>query len=208
MKRAKGVLVMKKMIITIGRQYGSGGHAIAEKVAEELGIHFYDEAKISASAQKKGLNVAKKDETKDVTDFGNYLIKKYDPMIQKTEQDEIFDLEEQTILTAAAEGSAVFVGHCANYVLRDEPDLLSIFIYAPAEFRIRRVMEVYGAADRGRAIRIIKKTDRTRRNYNRYYSEYEWGGTEGNHFLMDSSIFGIEETARLIAEIARKHFKE
>lgn len=202
------------MIITVGRQYGSGGHEIGEKIAKELGIKFVDEQIIDLAAEKSGVYISKimkTDETRngniaETKGTGDYQVLKTSPMYRRSESDNLFTLESQ-IICREAEESCVVVGHCGNYVLRDIPKALSVYVYAPKEFRINRVMEYYKVATREEAIKEIKRMDKIRRNYYEYYAEYKWGGKEGRDMLIDSSMFGIDATAHLLADIAKQRFE-
>lgn len=204
---------MKKMIITIGRQFGSGGHEIGKKLAEKLDLTFVDEQLIEEAARALGKDPEKVKELDETSrsgsartkGSGDYQVMKNAPMYQFTQQDRLFELEAEAIRNAA-EKPCVIVGHCGNYVLRDMPLTLSAYIYAPEEFRIERVMHEYGAPDRETAKRDIQRMDKVRRKYYQYYADYEWGGKEGRDILIDSSLLGIDGTVTILKELAERHF--
>jgi len=162
----------KNMIITIGRQYGSGGHEIGRKIADELGIRFYDEQIIDSAAVNSKISEDK------------------------------FCLEKKVIQNAARE-SCVIVGSCANIVLGDIDKSLAAFIYAPIEYRIQRVRDLYLSGSTEEAIAQIRRVDKNRRNYYQYYTDYEWGTHEGHDILIDSSTYGIDGTARILVDLAK-----
>lgn len=202
----------KNMVITIGRQFGSGGHEIGAKLAEKLGLAFYDEEIITEAAKSANVpedKIKAFDENRGKPLFkpsseGDYMILKKAPLYQYTQSDKVFELEASVIRAAAKAGNCVIVGHCGNYILKDTPTTLSAYIYAPDDFRADRVMNYYGAENRDDALKKIHDMDAQRRNYYQYYAGYEWGGREGRDLLINSASLGIDATVDLLAEVAEK----
>ena len=154
---------MKLPVITISREYGSGGRAIGEKVAQALGIPFYDNDRISELAKESGLAdvYIKKTERMKATSF---LYGLYMNATQQPTRDDLFELQSKVIQKVADEGPCVIVGRCADYILRDRKDLFSVFIHAPMEFRVRRAKTAYDVdADNMEA--HVKKQDKERANF-------------------------------------------
>lgn len=188
----------KKMIITIGREFGSGGHEIGEKVARLLNIRFYDKNLIELAADRNGLDaesVAPSDERAPGLFASGYA---------PTLSDQLFYAQSDLIRSLAETESFVIVGRCANSVLYGVADTLNVFIYAPLHDRIERVMNRYLIENEERARKEISRVDKIRRNYYQYYTEYRWGSQNGHDILINSSMLGIDETAQLIAMLAKK----
>lgn len=189
----------KRMIITIGREYGSGGHEIGEKLAKRLGIGFYDKNLIELAAKHSGLDetVLHSNDEKAPSLFAS----PYMPTIS----DQLYLAQSEIIQKLAKEESFVIVGRCSNAIL-DRKDTLNIFIYAPLKNRIDRIMDRYLIDSPDKARKEILRTDKIRRSYYQYYSDYQWGSREGFDLLIDSSMFGVDGTVDIIESIARKRF--
>ena len=198
----------KKVIITIARQYGSGGREIGNRLAELLGIPLYDQLLIKAAAEAGDLHpdVAERVDERAAGSLlytfamGAGLHTTSAAMAHMPVNDRLFHHQCEYIKARAAEGSGIFVGRCADYVLRDVPGRLSVFIYAPIEARRTRVMERHPELREGSALDLINKTDRRRASYYGFYTGGKWGRYENYHLAIDSSLYGIEGAARLIAE--------
>ena len=193
---------MKLPVITISREYGSGGRAIGEKVAQALGIPFYDNDRISALARESGLAdvYVKKAERMKATSF---LYGLYMNATQQPTKDDLFELQSKVIQKVADEGPCVIVGRCADYILRDQKDLFSVFIHAPMEFRVRRAKTAYDVdADNMEA--HVKKQDKERANFYNHISDKKWGDANSFHFAM-SSVYGIDFSA-VVLKHAALHF--
>ena len=200
----------KKLIITIGRQYGSGGNEIGRKLAEELGIDFYDENILRMNSDESGIKESYfhlADEkagsrllyrivsgmTPEMREpsFGSDLIS----------ADNLFRFQSEVIRKLAEEQSCVIVGRCADYVLEDADDieLVRVFIYADMDARIRRVREkeLYAPED---VRKNVKRIDKERRNYYRYYTGRGWADPENYDLLINTSTTGIKGSVRMIEE--------
>lgn len=200
----------EKVILTIARQYGSGGREIGEKVAASLGIAFYDKELITLAAQKSGLNTnilhsADEKATNSLLytlAMGSSIYSSggavnYDIPIN----DRLFITQCDIIKNLAEENSCVIVGRSADYVLRGHPRHISVFIYADLDTRIARVAARHSLTPAA-ARDLITKTDKRRSNYYNFYTGQKWGKYDNYRMSVDSSLLGIEGTAKLIAQFA------
>ncbi len=194
---------MKKVIITIGRQYGSGGRQVGMKLAEKLGIKCYNNELLAEAAKESGLcaEVFEKIEEKPVSTFLYFQAGKYDqgemPLNHK-----VFLAQMQTIKKIAERESCVIVGRCADYVLKDRDDVINVFIHAPLEDRVQRVIERDGVAP-GKAEKRVKKVDKERASYYNFYSTKRWGACDSYDICLDSSKFGIDGCAKIIEDLIK-----
>ena len=192
---------MKLPVITISREYGSGGRAIGEKVAEALNIPFYDNDRIYEMAKESGAEeMVRKTERMKATSF---LYGLYMNATQQPTKDDLFELQSQVIRKVAEEGPCVIVGRCADYILRDRDDLLSVFIHAPLEFRVERARTAY-QIDTDNIEAHVKKQDRNRANFYNHITDRKWGDANSFHFAM-SSVYGIDFSAEVLKHAAM-HF--
>ena len=202
----------EKIVITIARQYGSGGREIGEKVAKALGIKHYDENLITLAAREGNLDetVASKADESAANSllytlalgsnfFGSAMNFGYKPPLN----DKLFLLQSDVIRRAAEEGSCVIIGRCADYVLRDHPKRLSVFVYGDLPHRKARVMERHEGLTEAQAIDLINKTDRRRSSYYNFYTGNKWGKYDNYHLAVNSSLLGIDKTAEMIADAAK-----
>lgn len=200
------------IVITIARQYGSGGREIGEKVAAALGIKHYDENLITLAAREGNLDetVASKADESAANSllytlalgsnfFGSAMNFGYKPPLN----DKLFLLQSDVIRRAAEEGSCVIIGRCADYVLREHPKRLSVFVYGDLANRKQRVMERHEGITEAQAIDLINKTDRRRSSYYNFYTGNKWGKYDNYHLAVNSSLLGIDKTAEMIANAAR-----
>ena len=195
---------MEKGIVTLGRQYGSGGRAVGAALAERLGVPFYDRELIQLAAEKSGVDPGILAVHNEKAVQATLVKMKGSPggLGGKPVGELLYQLQSQIILELAEKGSCVIIGRCADYVLRDRKELFSVFITAPAERRIERIME-RNRMGREDAARAIEKVDRQRSDYSRHYTGKEWGSQESYGLLVDSSERGIEGTAAYLEEILR-----
>ena len=201
-----------KIIICIGRQLGSGGHDIGRMLALDFGARYYDRELLNLAAKESGLSekfLAQNDERKG---FFKSLINVQIPHVGNStyrsnfSQESLFQFQSEAIKKAASQGSCVFVGRCAEYVLRDQPNVVSVFITAPMDFRIRQVMNKDGL-DRIAAQKKIENGESQRADYYNYYTGKKWGHATGYDLCIDSSVLGLPATEKFIAEFIRKKFK-
>ena len=203
----------KKILITVARQRGCGGPEIAAKVAEILGIPLYDKEIIEGAAAvgELHIDVATREDEKAAHSLLYTLamgahahtvtpgVALHIPI-----NDRIFLLQADFIREKAAEGSAIFVGRCADYILRDEPARLSVFLHAPYDARVDRVMAEDSSLTRAAAGDLVTKSDRRRSSYYGFYTGGKWGKHENYHLSLDTEFLGIDGTAELIAAAARR----
>lgn len=197
-------------VITIARQYGSGGREIGLRVAELLGIKSYDKELITMAAQKSGLNtnVAHHADEKATNSLlytlamgsGSFNTANFSMDIPIN--DKLFIAQSDIIKGLVEENDCVVIGRCGDYVLRNYDNRLSIFIYADMPCRIRRICEINNVSE-NEAKDMIKKTDKRRINYYNFYTGRKWGAFENYHASFNSSVLGVERTAQTIAAMAR-----
>ncbi len=190
----------KHMVITIGRQFGSGGREIGRGLAEQFDIPFYDKELIVASAKKSGLSETmfeNVDEQAANSLLYSLVLGAYAPTAGMTGvpplsiNETLFQVQSDVIKELAQEGSCVIVGRCADYILRNRTDCVNLFIHAPMPERIKRAVSKYDVAQE-KAEDVIHKTDKKRANFYNYYSGQKWGEAKNYHLSLDSSLLGIE----------------
>ena len=201
---------MEKIIINIGRQFSSGGRYISKILCEEFGCRYFDKEILDLAAKESGFSpdvFKKSDEKKS---FIHTLFHLHAPMLSddnfynnKFSEESLFKFQCDAIRKAASQGSCLFIGRCADYVLRDEPNTVSIFLAADMEDRISRTMERYNM-DEESARKTISKKDSTRASYYNYYTGKKWGAAESYDLCINTSIFGLDETAKFIADFIRR----
>lgn len=197
----------KKIVVTISREFGSGGRIIGSRVAEKLGIPFYDRKIIELSAEKSGLAVSFVENTEQKIKnkflhnlaFGSYYMGADLGGMQLSLSDKLFIATCDIIRRLADEGSCVIVGRCADYVLKDRKDAINIFIYSDIESKTRRAVEEYGIAP-DKAAAEVQKNDKYRANHYNYYTERTWGDKANYHLCLNSGFLGIENTVDIIAD--------
>ena len=197
------------IIVNVGRQIGSGGRAVAQLLAKEFEAAFYDKELLALAAKESGFApefFEKNDEHKGFLRslFNLHALNMGSSNFYTSDfsQEGLFRFQCDAIRKAAADGSCVFVGRCADYVLRDDPRCVNIFITASMDFRIDHVAERNGCS-RDEARRMIEKGEQERATYYNYYTGKRWGAAESYHLCADASLFGIEKTAAFIASFIR-----
>ena len=194
-----------KFIVNIGRQLGSGGREIGEKLAARLGIDFYDKELINLASEESGLCrefFEKADEKASQGIIGGLFGMRF-PFISN---DALFKVQSDVIRKLASEKSCLFVGRCADYILRDNPRCVNIFISASREDRIARLCRLHSISESA-AEEKMNKADKRRAEYYNYYSYKTWGAAATYHLCVDSSVLGIDETVGYIEEFVRKKLK-
>ena len=194
---------MKQIIITIGRQFGSGGLLVAKEIGARLGVPVYDNELIMKAAQDSGFDVEffmRSDEKKSIFSLSALFSSGTDNCMSDSG---LFNMQCETIRRIAEQGPAVIVGRCADYVLRDDENLISVFLTSPLEARVERVMQRDGLSYE-EAMEKIEKKDRSREDYYNYFTFGNWGVASTYNLCIDSSILGIEGTADYIIEFVKK----
>ena len=197
----------KKTLITIGRQFGSNGRIIGETIGKRMGIPCYDKQLIKRVAKESGLWEDLLDELDEKRSNSFLYSVVMDPYafsysfdkqgFGMTLNQKAFMATYNTIENIAKEGSGVFVGRCADYVLRNTDKVLSVFLYAPLEVRIRTIMDRFDLSEK-QAKEQIQKEDKARASYYNYYTSNKWGKMESYDLCIDTSILGPEKTAEQI----------
>lgn len=195
----------KQYIITIVREFGSMGRPIARRLSELLGIEFYDRDIVEETARKMNLPVSVISINEE--NQGSAYSRMRFPLgkSSREKQDEIFRVQSEIIRSLAKRESCVIVGRCSDYILRDFENRLSICVYAPFEKRIENCVSSLGM-DEETAMQMTVEVDKARRKYHKRYANYSPEDIKNKNLLIDSSFFGIEGTAKLIAEIAKSKF--
>lgn len=190
-------------IITISRQFGSGGRTIGKLVAKELGIPCYDKELIEKIAEESGY--AKEyisEESEYAPGTGSFVYGFLGRgMDGLSNADRIWFAQKKVILELAEKESCVIVGRCADYLLKDRDDCLNVFIYASKEFRADRIVNQYGETGVEPMKRLKEKDKKRKLNY-KYFTEQEWGKMSNYHLSIDSEKLGIEKAAQIIVEAA------
>ncbi len=201
-------------VITIGRQLGSGGREIGQRLSSRLGIAFYDKELIQIASRQSGLKeefFERVDEQKhfslfpgllgmrpSLTDdlFSNYYLS----------NESLFRIQSDVMRKLAAEGPSIFVGRCADYVMKDMKECLNLFICADPGDRVRRIAERHGITE-NKAKELIERTDKGRSSYYNYFTGKEWGAAGSYHLSINSSLLGIDESVSLICHVAAMRFR-
>ena len=200
----------KHIIICVGRQLGSGGHDIARMLAMDFNAKYYDRELLNLAAKESGFSEKFFEQNDEKKGFLRSLLN-----VQATHlsgvslyksnfsQESLFQFQSDAIRKAAEEGSCVFVGRCADYVLRDMPNVVKVFITASKRFRIDQITQRRSVSVE-QAKRIIQQEEERRATYYNYYTGKTWGAAESYDLCIDSSILGLVETEKLIADFIRK----
>lgn len=194
------------IIITVGRQLGSGGRTIARMLAEDFDCQFYDRELLNLAAKESGFSEEIFKQNDEQKGFLKSLFHLHAPHVSDTNfydsrfsQESLFQFQSDAIRKAASEGRCVFVGRCADYVLRDRMDVVNLFITASMEDRIKAVSERH-QCDNDTARRIIKEKESQRANYYNYYTGRRWGHAESYDLCINTSLIGMEKARQLIRE--------
>lgn len=193
-------------IITIGREFGSGGHLIGKRLAEKLQIPFYDKELLDRAAKDSGLckEIFENQDERPTNSFLYSLVMdsysfgySSNVMNDMPLNQKVFLAQFDTIKRLAEEGPCVIIGRCADYALEDRSDLLSVFIHADQDVRVRRISKIYDLSA-NKARDRIRKNDKSRSSYYNYYTSKEWGSVDSYDLSIDSGKFGIDGSVDLI----------
>ena len=195
-------------IITITRQYGSGGREIGQKLAEDIGAEFYDNKLLDVAASQSGIHKShfeNNDEKRPNSLL--YLLSTTYGQGGVPFDDTVFFAQLNAIQKIATTQSCVILGRCADYALRDFDGVINIFICAPFELRVKRAVEVYGIAEK-HASDYVKHIDKQRTSYYNYYTDKRWGLPSNYHLCLDSSALGIDGSAFLLKQFVDDYYKK
>ena len=196
----------EKFVINIGRQLGSGGREIGEKLASQFGIAFYDKELIRLASKESGLGkefFEKADEKESHSFIGGLLglrtnISNEVYVNNYLSNETFFKIQSDVIRDLAEEKSCLFVGRCADYILRDHPRCINVFITADTDDRVKRVVRDQQLTEE-KAQEVLEKTDKKRSGYYNYFSNKVWGAAASYHLCINSSVLGIDETVAFIS---------
>lgn len=200
----------ENLVIAIGRQFGSGGRDIGKGVAEKLGIAFYDKEILANAAKESGImqDLFEEMDERYTPSFlynlsvgGGYTF----PFFYGMDNDQLptgerlFAWQARTIQKFANESPCVIIGRCADYILKDNPKLVSIYIHADMDYRKKRISELYNLREDAAAV-LIRKTDKTRANYYNFSTDRKWGDMTNYDLCINSAKLGTEKTIQLICD--------
>ena len=204
---------MKHIIINVGRQLGSGGHDIGRMLALDFQAKYYDKEIMNLAAKESGFsekffeqNDEKKGFFKGLFNIQTSHISGGSMYKTNFSQESLFQFQSDAIQKAAKEGSCVFVGRCADYVLRDFPNTVNVFITASMKYRIEQIMNKQ-YLDHDAARKFIEQKESDRAAYYNYYTGKKWGAAESYDLCIDSSVLGLVESEKIIAAFIRKRFQ-
>ena len=200
----------KHVIICVGRQLGSGGHDIARMLAMDFNAKYYDRELLNLAAKESGFSEKIFEQNDEKKGFLRSLLNMQPTQLagvnlykSNFSQESLFQFQSDAIRKAAEEGSCVFVGRCADYVLRDMPNVVKVFVSASMRYRIDQLLARRSVTPQ-QAKRIILQEEDRRAAYYNYYTGKKWGAAESYDLCIDSSILGLVETEKLIAAFIRK----
>ncbi len=195
-----------KIILNIGRQLGSGGAQIGRELAERLNLAYYDKELVYEASKDSGLCedcFEKADEKRNRSLSGWLGLGGFGAGFGGLSNEELFKILSRVIDRLAEEKNCVFVGRCADYILRRRPECFNVFVCAPLEFRIARIAMQLGISAK-EAEEKIHSEDKARAAYYNFYTDKVWGQADGYHLCVNTAVLGVEKTADLIEEMLRK----
>lgn len=200
----------KKIIISVGRQIGSGGRIVAQQLADVFGCKLYDKELLNLAAKESGFSENFFEQNDEQKGFMKSLFHIHVPLMGTNNfykndfsQESLYQFQSDAIRKAASESGCVFVGRTADYVLRDAPNLVSVFITANMDQRIQRVCKRMDV-DRAVARKFIRNHEEERASYYNYYTGKVWGHSESYDLCINSSLLGIDKTSEFVAEFIRQ----
>ena len=191
---------MKNRVITISREFGSGGRTIGKIVAEKLGIPCYDNELLQEIAAKSGFT---QNYIKEAGEYapGGFLASAFShPASGPNNADYLWEIQYRLITELAEKGPCVIVGRCADYVLRDKADCLRVFIHADMSFRMKRIVNIYGEQENSPEQRL-KDKDKRRAAYHRFYTNMKWGHAQNYDITLNSGTLGIDKCVKIIQDL-------
>ncbi len=207
----------KRFIINLGRELGSGGRIIGKKVASELGIEFYDKRLIQLAAKESGISaelferVDEHSRRKTLSTLVSYLKNPFSGSEAAGNSvisaEALFEIQSDVIRKIAQRGSALFVGRCADYILRDYPLSINVFITANRADRVARIADLHSVSEQ-EAERMIDRCDEQRADYYNFYGTGQWGHASSYHLCINSSLLGIDQTADYIIDFIHRNVQD
>lgn len=193
---------MANKIITISREFGSGGRTIGRQLAKKLGISCYDSELIEKIAEKSGFAKEFIAEKSEYTASGNWLSRGLSgrDYLGHSYQDDLWIIQQNIIIELAQKESCVIVGRCADYILKDKADCLRVFIHSDMEARAKRIVEQYGESKNSPQKRLRDK-DKRRAAYYQFYTDMKWGDVHNYHIALNSGELGIDRCVDLLANL-------
>ena len=204
---------MEHIIINVGRQLGSGGHDIGRMLALDFQAQYFDRELLNLAAKESGLSEKIFEQNDEKKGFFRGLLNMGAPHLSGGNfkpdllQESLFQFQSEAIRKAAKDSSCVFVGRCADYVLRDFPNTVNVFITASMKYRIEQIMNKQHL-ERDQARKFIEQKESDRAAYYNYYTGKKWGAAESYDLCIDSSVLGLMETEKIIAAFIRKRFEK
>lgn len=196
-----------ELIINVGRQFGSGGRLVALALGRKLGIPVYDQELIAKAAEQSGFSkelFANSDEKRNLLALSSFIVDvgRFGSADNYMSDNQLFVIQSNVIRSLADKGPAIFIGRCSDYILRDRK-CLDVFVTATDEVRIKRIAERMNITPE-QADSLMRKKDRTRETYYKYYTFGNWGVASNYDLCVDSSVLGIEGTADMIIDFCRR----
>ena len=204
---------MKKKIITISREFGSGGRTIGKTVAERLGVPYYDKELVKQVALESGFDPKFIEERGEFAPGKNLFAYAFfgrslpSAMGGMSASDFLWTIQYRVIQELAEKGPCVIVGRCADFILRDRDDCLHTFIHASVPFRADRIVRLYGESENAPEKRLADKDTRRRVNY-RHYTDREWGAAQNYHITLDSGELGLDRCVEIILGLAQADYPD
>lgn len=195
----------RNIIVTIGREYGSGGRYVGKLLAEKLGVKLYDKDLIEVISNESGLSATyiEKNEQSHGSLLANFNSQYYDNL---SNDDNLFIAESKAIKNIAEKGSCVIVGRCSNYILRDNSNVINIFLYSDDENKVKRAVKYYGLKEET-ALKEINKINKARERHYNYYADKQWKDLSNYDIAINVDSYGVEETAQVLYELIQSKEK-
>lgn len=199
---------MKHFVVAIAREYGSQGAEIGRKLANKLGVEYYDRNLVNEAAKELGIS------EKEVAVIDESILKKSNPVMsamgfdEGNISDDLIAVQSEIIRKLADRESCIIIGRCANYVLKDRDDCIGVFIYAPFDKRVDHIMSTHTEYSRRKAASVIEKMDRIRKNYYYYVTGNDRKDIYEQQVMCDSNIFGVDGTVDMLYDMIMRQFGE
>ena len=203
---------MEKKVITISREFGSGGRTIGRKIAEELGIPFYDKELVDQIALESGFAPKFVEEHGEHSPSGSLFSYAFSPqgvpgiMNGLSTADFLWNIQCNVILQLAEKGPCVIVGRNADYILKDRQDALHVYVFADIPYRAERIVRLYGDSEKTPEQRLAEKDKRRRLNY-QHYTGRTWGQAQNYDICLDTGVLGIEQCTNIVVDIIKNSQK-